>query len=103
MPKSDLYEGSQQTIVLKNGRPLPIEPSRKLASKSTEFSWSYGGSGPAQLALALLYDVTGDEKLSLDLFQDFKWTVVAGWGETWVITADGIRKWIAAKKAGQSE
>lgn len=97
MPKG-LYEGSQINIVLKDGQPLSIEPSRKLATKSTDFSWGFGGSGPAQLALALLYDVTGDEGLSLDFYQDFKWTVVAGWGETWVITTEEILKWIAPRR-----
>jgi hypothetical protein len=98
MPKG-LYEGSQINIVLKDGQPLDIGPSRKLVNKSTEFSWGFGGSGPAQLALALLYDVTGDHHLSLDYYQDFKWSVVAGWSETWVITREEILKWIADKKA----
>jgi hypothetical protein len=37
----------------------------------------YGGSGPAQLALALLLDYTGDEAFALDHYQEFKTEVVS--------------------------
>jgi len=39
--------------------------------------WGYGGSGPAQLALALLLDYTEDEALALDYYQEFKTEVVS--------------------------
>jgi hypothetical protein len=56
------------------------------------FSWGYTGSGPAQLALALLADALGDDDLAVRLHQDFKFRVVACWpeGERWWITADQI-------------
>jgi hypothetical protein len=56
------------------------------------FSWGYGGSGPAQLALALLTDALGDDDLALRLHQAFKFRVVACWpeGEKWWITAGQI-------------
>jgi len=40
------------------------------------FNWGYGGSGPAQLALALLADATGDDDLAQVLHQEYKWVVV---------------------------
>jgi hypothetical protein len=43
------------------------------------FAWGYGGSGPTDLALALLADVTRNVKLAWVLHQQFKWTVVAKW------------------------
>ncbi len=49
------------------------------------FSWGYEGSGPAQLALALLAHVTGDDRRSLASYQQFKRRVIgrldmnAGW------------------------
>jgi len=73
---------------------LEIEPSRKLYNHSSEFSWSYSGSGPAQLALALLLDATGDEQLALSLHQQFKDKVVAGWGDTWSISDEKILAWV---------
>jgi hypothetical protein len=41
------------------------------------FEWGYCGSGPAQLALALLADHLGDDEQALNLYQRFKWVVVA--------------------------
>ena len=56
------------------------------------FSWGYGGSGPAQLALALLADALGDDDLAVRLHQAFKFRVVACWpeGERWWITTEQI-------------
>jgi hypothetical protein len=59
----------------------------------TGFSWGYGGSGPAQLAIALLADALGDDDdRAIRLHQCFKFKVVACWpeGERWWITAEQI-------------
>jgi hypothetical protein len=58
----------------------------------TGFGWGYGGSGPAQLALALLADSLGDNDRAIRLHQCFKFKVVACWpeGERWWITAEQI-------------
>jgi hypothetical protein len=47
----------------------------------TGFAWGYGGSGPSQLALALLADVLADDKRALRLYMDFKWAVVEKWDQ----------------------
>ena len=74
---------------------LPLEPSLKLADHSpTGFSWGYGGSGPAQLALALLLDITSDPDKALSYYQEFKWSIVAGWGSTWTIFRSVILNWL---------
>ena len=43
----------------------------------TGYERSYAGSGPAQLALALLADALGDDEKAQDHYQDFKFKVVA--------------------------
>ena len=58
------------------------------------FNWGYGGSGPAQLALGLLLDVTSDENLSLRYYQQFKWEIVADLQDTWELTEVCISAWI---------
>jgi len=79
--------------------PLDPSPSQKLYNHSPDgFQWGYGGSGPAQLALALLLDVTGDGKLSVQLHQHFKRDFVATWGESWLIDADQIRRWVELRR-----
>ena len=57
----------------------PLTPARSLGLANhspTGFSWGYGGSGPAQLALAVLLEIT-DEASALATYQDFKWAVIA--------------------------
>src|SRR5690349_13039754 len=43
---------------------------------STGFEFGYGGSGPAQLALAILADCCGDE-VAVKHHQGFKWAVIS--------------------------
>ena len=82
-------------LVIRDEDILSPGPSQKLWNHSpTGFSWGYGGSGPAQLALALLYDVSEDKELSVKLHQDFKWELVARWKGDWEITDEEIRTWL---------
>ena len=74
-------------------------PSQELYNHSPNgFSWGYLGSGPAQLALALLYDVTGDKELSIKQHQDFKSHFVAVWQGDWEITDEAIRHWLRIRR-----
>ena len=59
----------------------------------TGFEWGYGGSGPAQLALALLADALGDEAQALELQQAFKWEVVAALPEAqWQLSEHDVQE-----------
>lgn len=61
-----------------NGKPLYPGPSLKIINHSpTGFSWGYGGSGPAQLALAILLELYGREWAEVN-YQRFKETCIAG-------------------------
>lgn len=76
---------------------LDKEPSLELADHSPDgFSWGYMGSGAAQLALALLFDVTGDRHRSMAAYQDFKDAYVAQWPRdgSWVIDHAEIISWL---------
>lgn len=77
MPKQNEYEGMRvngQTLVRVNGYPL--NPRYDLREHSPDgFEWGYGGSGPAQLALAILAHEYGDH-FAQRYYQDFKWSVV---------------------------
>lgn len=58
-------------------RELSPERSQAVVNHSpTGFSWGFGGSGPAQLALALLLELTTKE-LALLWYQDVKWRLIA--------------------------
>jgi hypothetical protein len=56
-------------------KPLPLRLDLWNHSP-TGFEFGYGGSGPAQLALAILADCCGDE-LAVTYHQAFKWAVIA--------------------------
>lgn len=63
--------------------------------------WGYEGSGPAQLALALLLDYFGDEKLPFvqDVYQHFKRDIIAELPkDEWTITAQTIESWFSRRK-----
>ena len=78
-------------------RPLPLRLELRDHSP-TGFGWGDDGSGPAQLALALLIDATGDETLAIRHYQAFKRRVVAAWKESWSITAEEVRAFVATPK-----
>lgn len=75
-----------------DGRAL--DPCNDLRNHSPDgFQWGYGGSGPAQLALALLADHFGDGRKALEIYQDFKFTVIAGLsGDDWTLTSREIEQ-----------
>lgn len=89
------YEGRREgyaVLVTVNGRPL--NPRLDLWNHSPSgFEWGYGGSGPAQLALALLADHLGDDRQALDLYQRFKWAVIAELPRrNWTLTSRQIHQ-----------
>jgi hypothetical protein len=67
--------GSRQVWL--NGKPLTPERSLKEINHSPDgFCWGYGGSGPAQLALAVLLELYTKER-ALAGYQKFKSEVIA--------------------------
>lgn len=96
------YTGSRYRSgpqVLKDGIPLSPEASQGIWNHSpTGFEWGYGGSGPAQLALALLFDATGNRLDSVAFHQQFKWGFVCKWGATWKITSEEIEAWVEQQR-----
>ena len=79
---------------------LDPRPSQKLFNHSPDgFEWGYGGSGPAQLALALVLDTlgNGDNYRAVGLHQAFKWKVVSRMAfERWELSQESIVAYIAA-------
>ncbi len=87
------YEGHREghaVIVTVDGRRL--NPRLDLWNHSpTGFEWGYHGSGPAQLALAILADHCGDDQQAFDFHHRFKQAVIAGLpGHHWTLTSPEI-------------
>jgi hypothetical protein len=91
------YEGrrtEQGVVVTVDGQPLK-SPLDLWNHSPTGFEWGYAGSGPAQLALALLADCLDDEADAIGWHEDFKSAVVAalplaGWILTELEISDTI-------------
>lgn len=76
------------------------------------FEWGYGGSGPADLALAILINYFGEDPSQGDLYigaskaqehhQDFKWAFISKIKtSTWVIREKAIKEWLEARFASR--
>ena len=84
-----------------DGSPLELEPSLAVWRYSPSgFEWGFSGSGPAQLAMALLLDHTGDPDLAQTHHQRFKADIVARWrGKEWTLDPREIDAWLAVATA----
>ena len=88
-------------------QPLPHFPFHSPSG----FAWGYGGSGPADLAFAILIDHLDEhppregwksrrfnewagDSLAYKLHQAFKWEFVATWGDAWTIDSQAIDAWV---------
>jgi len=70
------WEDASRTAYL-DGNYLSPERSQKVYNHSPDgFNVGYGGSGPAQLALAILLELT-DQESAVAKHQQFKWTYIA--------------------------
>lgn len=91
-----------------NGEVFDPAPSQAVWNKSPDgFAWGYGGSGPAQLAIAILLEETGDKEFVLDHFMEFKREVVAGLpcdpGDEWALTSEQVQEWISTQEVASGE
>lgn len=97
-----IYTGDRDqlgnVVVCADGLMLDWESTLKLRNHSpTGPEWGYCGSGPAQLALALLvHALRGQDLVALELYQEYKRQVVALWDKNhWTTTRVAILQWVA--------
>jgi hypothetical protein len=82
-------------VVTVNGQPL--DPRLDLENRSpTGFECGYVGSGPRQLALAILADFLGEDELAVRLSWRFMEEIIAGLprDREWQITSEEIARWV---------
>ena len=100
-----IYEGTRveplKCEVTVDGKLL--DPRLDLWNHSpTGFEWGYGGSGPAQLALAILSHHLVDGERAVQLHQKFKWLVVSELPHSgWVLTSQEIDSAVKGIIAGK--
>lgn len=88
--------GASYALVFDGTFQRQLDPRLDLRNHSpTGFAHGYFGSGPSQLALALLADALADHERALRLYMQFKTEFVARWPQDdgWTIAEDFIRAW----------
>ena len=78
-----------------DGKPLPKRTDLKKISRDGLFEWSYEGSEPAQLALAILANHLNDEASALQLYPAFMRNIVANFDNEWEMNSSDIDKALA--------
>ena len=81
------YASLQQTELYASYLPRRHSPAG--------FQWGYSGSGPAQLAAAILYEITDDTDLSRTYYELFKHDHVSQWEDTFEISEFEVRIWLS--------
>ena len=83
------------------GAPLDWRSSLAVRNHSpTGPAWGYGGSGPAELALAILLTVT-DAATAERFYQQFEWSVIAPLeADRWALDAGDVLHWLESAAAG---
>lgn len=88
---------STRTVWLDNVELKPYK-SQKIRNHSPDgFMWGYSGSGPSQLALAIMLECGLDSNTSLKLYQEFKWDVIANLSKDDFEMEIDIKKWINSR------
>ena len=84
-------------VVSCDGNIMDLDPERSQAIKDLApdgFDWGYDGGKPAQLALAILLDVTNDAKIALKHYKAFKDAKVRYLSKTWELSEESVRTWL---------
>lgn len=84
-----------------DGKRISPARSQKIRNHSPDgFAWGYGGSGPSQLALAILLELT-DEIFAALNYQDFKWEFIAPIDKNsdHIIACDILETWIKSMQS----
>ena len=95
----DVIQGHWQTreVYLAGGRLNPSESLAVARHSPDGFSSGDGGSGPAQLALAILLRAT-DRETAVAHYQAFKWDVIAKLPpEDFTLRLAKVRDWLASR------
>jgi hypothetical protein len=88
--------GTAHVHVSEGREHLPLDPCLDVWSHSPAgLEWGYCGSGPAQLALAMLTDATGDVAIAVELHQLWKRQYVGRLprDDGWAISREAVLEW----------
>lgn len=92
---------TKQILITDSFGTIELKPnySQQIINHSPDgFNWGYGGSGPAQLALAILLHLTSNIKWAAQHHQEFKFQFIATLPQSdFVINGQAMVEWIVAR------
>jgi hypothetical protein len=81
------------TVHQEGQSPRPLDPRFDLRRHADALNWGFGGSGPAQLALALAADVLQDDMAARAVYQRLKFRVVGRLPQDgWALSEEQLRQ-----------
>ncbi len=94
-PSSPRVPGDVAVFVATEDGPEYLLP-HIVKHSPTGFEWGYAGSGPADLAYAILVDYLDDAAKVEDLYQNFKRAFIERLSRdhSWIIEAGTVGRWI---------
>jgi hypothetical protein len=90
------YEGKRTIdglVVTVDGKPLPEHYEVRQFTKRG-FEWTYDGTSPRQLALAILFDHLGDNDRAIALSEPYMKDVVANLDNDWKLTGADVDAYV---------
>jgi len=95
------YEGKRTIdglVVTVDGKPLPEHYEVRQFTKRG-FEWTYDGTSPRQLALAILFDHLGDKDRAIGLSEPYMKDVVANLDNDWKLTGEDVDAYVRQRGA----
>jgi hypothetical protein len=101
----EAISGECIVTVSSGSRRRPLRARQDIRNHSpTGFEWGYGGSGPAQLALALVADCMGRKYARPGIYQRVKKTIVSKLPhDGWTLTETSLKAAILDAEAVEAE
>jgi hypothetical protein len=96
-----IYQGRRTMdglVVTVDGEPLSEHYEVKQFTKRG-FEWTYNGSSPQQLALAILFDYLGDKECAIAMSEPFMKDVIANLDNDWQLTSDEVNDYLRYRDA----
>jgi hypothetical protein len=95
------YEGKRTIdglVVTVDGKPLPEHYEVRQFTKRG-FEWTYDGTSPRQLALAILFDHLGDKDRAITLSEPYMKDIVANLDNDWKLTGEDVDAYVRRRGA----
>ena len=95
------YEGKRTIdglVVTVDGKPLPEHYEVRQFTKRG-FEWTYDGTSPRQLALAILFDHLGDKDRAIALSEPYMKDIVANLDNDWKLTGEDVDAYVRRARA----